>query len=131
MAKKVPAERMAEELKKILNEVADDVYDNLEEITTEFGKKGAKAVRSNAHIAVNGKRYWRHWGYVVEKPTRLSVEATIYNKKEYQLAHLLEHGHETYNQYGGPYRRTPAHPHILEISDELIRDYEKEVMSKL
>lgn len=36
----------------------------------------------------------------------------VYNKAKPGLTHLLEKGHLTMNQFGGPYRRTPAHPHI-------------------
>lgn len=128
---KTPIEKLDAAVQKILEEYQGEIFKNLEEITTDVGKRGAKAVRENAHITVNGKMYWRRWTSEVTHPNRLTVQATIYSQKYYPLAHLLENGHETYNQYGGPYRRTPAHPHINEIGDEVIELYEKEVESKL
>lgn len=128
---KTPIEKLDSAIKRTLEEYADDVFENLEEITEAVGKKGAQAVRENAHIKINGKAYWKRWKSEISHPNRLSVQATIYNQKYYPLAHLLENGHETYNQFGGPYRRTPAHPHILEVGDEVIEMYEREVESKL
>ena len=53
---------------------------------------------------------------------------TIYNEDHYRLTHLLEKGHVTRNQYGGPYKRTPAHRHIKDADDYgkklLIRELE-------
>lgn len=129
--RKTPIEKFDIEIKKILDEYGDDIQENLEVITKSVAQKGAKAVRDSSHIEIKGEKYWKQWRSEINKPNRLTVEATIYNSKLYPLAHLLEHGHETYNQFGGPYRRTPAHPHILEVGDDIIDQYEREVESKL
>lgn len=129
--RKTPIERMDIEIQKILDEYAGELQENLEEVTKAVAQRGAKAVRENAHEKLKGQKYWKRWRHEINKPNRLIVEATIYNQRLYPLAHLLEHGHATYNQYGGPYRRTPAHPHILEVGDDVIEQYEKEVLSKI
>ena len=127
----VPVDRFADAVKDILDEYADNVRENLVEITDKVGKEGAKTLRQNAHANVGGNKYYKQWASITEQPTRVTVTATIHNKKKYQLTHLLEDGHETYNQYGGPYRRTPAHPHIDEVEKVVVEQYETEVVSKL
>lgn len=38
-------------------------------------------------------------------------EGTVYNDKHWQITHLLEDGHDSWNQYGGPYGEVaPADP---------------------
>lgn len=128
---KIPIEKLDKEIQKILDEYADDIYNNLEEITKAVAQKGAAAVRENAHIEINGERYWKRWRSEINHPNRLEIEAVIYNQKLYPLAHLLEHGHLIFNQYGGPYGRTKAYPHINDVGDDVIEQYEKEVINKI
>ena len=120
----VTIDTFAAEVEKILQDYGDGVEKNLKEIAGAVAKKGAAAVRSSARGAQKGKKYPSTWTSEVEE-SRLRVEATIYSRKP-GLPHLLEHGHAKRN--GG---RTAEHVHIAPVEEEVIREFERQVMSKL
>lgn len=121
----VTIDSFASEVNKILQEYSDDVENNLKVIAGQVAKKGAAAVRNSAKGSVGGTgKYARSWTSEVE-PSRLKVEATIYNKKP-GLPHLLEHGHAL--RSGG---RAAPHIHIAPVEEEVISEFERQVMSKL
>lgn len=125
MAKKVPIDRLSEEINNILKEYGDDVSGNVSEIVTAMTKKGAQAVKGQARGAVGGTgRYASGWTSEIEK-SRLATVGTIYNKKP-GLPHLLEFGHAL--RGGG---RTSARPHIEPVEAEIVKEFESKVRSKL
>lgn len=127
---KTALEKFSSEIAGILEEYADDVRGNLEEITKAVGKKGAKAVSAEAKATVNGKMYAGGWTSQVEA-TRLGTTATIYNKARPGLAHLLEHGHVSRNGTGRTFGQVPGHAHIAPVEEELIEEFQKELEKKL
>lgn len=127
---KTPLDKFSAEIAGILEEYADDVQSNLEEITKEVGKKGAKAVQAQAKATVGGKQYASGWTSQVEV-TRLGATATIYNKSQPGLAHLLEHGHVSRNGTGRTFGRVPGHEHIAPVEEELVDDFQKELEKRL
>lgn len=83
---------------------------------------GGKATRT--HMRSNSPKrtgaYSRSWGCDFEDRDG-HHEATVSNRKHYQLTHLLEDGHEIHNQYGGSYGRVkPAQPenHIANAAEQ-------------
>lgn len=119
------ADRFAADVLKILSEYAGSVKENLDEVTKAVAKKGAQAVRRAAAGAVGGSgKYARGWTSKVEVG-RLGVSGVIYNKTP-GLPHLLEYGHA--NRGGG---RTPGRPHIAPAEEQIVKEYEEEVKSKL
>lgn len=125
MAKKSPIERLQADVSAILEEYGDEVAENLDEITKEVGKKGAKALRSSSKGSFGGSgKYARGWTYEVEEG-RLSTTVTLYNRTP-GLPHLLENGHA--KRGGG---RVAGRSHIAPVEAKLIESYEKEVTSKI
>lgn len=119
------ADRFAADVQKILSEYAGSVKENLDEVTKAVAKKGAQMVRRAAAGAVGGSgKYARGWTSKVEVG-RLGVSGVIYNKTP-GLPHLLEYGHA--NRGGG---RTPGRPHIASAEEQIVREFEEEVKSKL
>ena len=119
------ADRFAADVQKILSEYAGSVKENLDEVTKTVAKKGAQMVRRAAAGAVGGSgKYARGWTSKVESG-RFGSSGVIYNKKP-GLPHLLEHGHA--NRNGG---RTPGRPHIAAAAEQIVREFEEEVKSKL
>ena len=114
MARKVPVERLASNIEKILAEYGDEVQDNLDSLTERLGKEGAKTLRSESAGKFRGNRYAKGWTVQVDKE-RLAVIATIYNQTP-GLPHLLENGHA--NRGGG---RTPGRTHISPVEEKLIK----------
>ena len=125
MSRLTSTDRLQAEVSAILEEYGDEVAENLDEITKEVGKKGAKALRSSSKGSFGGSgKYARGWTYEVEEG-RLSTTVTLYNRTP-GLPHLLENGHA--KRGGG---RVAGRSHIAPVEAELIESYEKEVASRL
>lgn len=131
---KVTVDNLQDEINKILDEYAGDVYENLDVITKKIGQKGAQAVRNSAKKEVGGKTYASGWTSQAFK-NRLYTSVVIYNKKQAGLAHLLEHGHVSSNGTGRNYQtdKAPvkAREHILPVEEKLVAEYEREVVANI
>lgn len=126
MAKRVPIDRLADEVEKILTEYGDNVQENLGDIVKQMSKKGAQTLRSQSRGAFGGTgKYAKGWTSTAQTG-RLSAQGTIYNQSLPGLPHLLEHGHA--NRGGG---RTAGRAHIAPVEEALIREFEQKVKSKL
>lgn len=122
----VGIDQFGAEVEKILRKYGDDVRGNLNSIVKDITKKGAKAVRSAASSAVGGSgRYANGWTSQVETG-RVSAQGAIYNGDVPGLPHLLEYGHALRN--GG---RSRAFPHIARVEEQIIKEFESQVKSKL
>lgn len=123
MAKKIPIEKLSDTIKEILDEYADEVNDNLEEVTKKVVQEGAKAVRANARNTFkthSDRPYAKSWRTKIETD-RFSTVGTIYSTKP-GLPHLLENGHA--KRGGG---RVPGRPHIAPVEQKLIEDFEHKI----
>ena len=109
------------DLRAAVNEILEDYAGEVEEAMD-------KAVRDTATDAVRAlkasnpgfadKTYSKGWTKKVTKH-RLYSEATVYNKTEGHLTHLLEFGHALRN--GG---RARAFPHIAPVNDKVPEMFE-------
>lgn len=126
MARRTPIDRLTLEVGKILEEYGENVQENLNEIVSQMSKQGAKAVKSEARGTFGGSgKYASGWTSQIETG-RVSAQGTIYNKDVPGLPHLLEHGHA--NRNGG---RTAGRIHIAKVEEQLVKDFESKVISKL
>lgn len=125
MAKRTNAERFAADVQKILQEYGDSVKDNLDIVTKAVARKGAQAVKRAAGQFGGGGDYAKGWTATIEV-SRLKVEAAIHNKRKPGLPHLLENGHALRN--GG---RAPGRVHIAPVEEQIVKEYENEVLSKI
>lgn len=80
----------ADEVKKIVAEVAEDVKEKIQE-----------------EAPVDTGAYKKSWIVTQTKKSSLGAEYTVHSKEKYRLTHLLEFGHA--KRGGG---RTKAQPHI-------------------
>ena len=126
MSKKIPVDRLAAEIEKILTEYGEKVQENVDEAAQRVTKAGAKAVKGNAKGSFGGTgKYAGGWTSKFEKG-RLSSQGTIYNGTVPGLPHLLEHGHA--NRNGG---RTSGREHIGPVEQKIIEDFEKAVKAAI
>lgn len=95
---------------ELIRKYGDTVYDALEESINEVAKEAASKLK-NDQMPFDTKTggYQKDWTWQKVK-SRLFVNAIVYNKKHYQLSHLLEYGHAKQN--GG---RTRAFEHIAPV----------------
>lgn len=129
MAKKVTIDNLGEAIGKILDEYAEDIQGNLDVITKKIGQKGAKALQSQSKSTFDGEKYAKGWGTTVEQ-NRLYTTVYIHNKKQAGLAHLLENGHVKANGTGR-YGMWGGREHIAPVEQELVVQYEREVINAL
>ena len=110
------ARSVDEQMREITKQFDSNFNKEVEEITTQAGRECAKKLRS-----VSPKRTGKYAsGWTAKKqPGGLhGVSSVVYNNKAPGLAHLLEYGHA--NKGGG---RTPAHPHIKSVEQEMSEEY--------
>ena len=126
MAKKVPIGRLADEIRKILDEYQDDVLGLSNEAVQKTVKAGVKALKAESKSKFGGKgKYAAGWTSYFETG-RVSAQGVIYNAATPGLPHLLEYGHA--NRGGG---FTPGRPHIAPIEEKIIQEFEQNLRSEL
>lgn len=126
MAKKVPLDRLAESIGKILEEYGEDTVKDVDAAVRKAAQAGARTLRAESKAKFGGKgKYASGWTAKIEKE-RLGTTGIIHNARTPGLPHLLEHGHA--NRGGG---RTPGRTHIAPVEDKLVRDFESVLRKKL
>lgn len=104
------------------NEILDD---ELGAAIHEVGKSTRTDLRSNSPKQTGA--YSRSWACDYSDKEG-HHEAVVANRKHWQVTHLLEDGHDTKNQYGGPYGHVgPADPehHLQQAQERGIRKLEQ------
>lgn len=123
---------LADAMSEIIEEYSDEVIRDLPETTKEAGKKCVKELKSAAKAAgIGGSKYV---GSFRSKETRNDsrvTTVTVYSS-QYQLAHLLEHGHIVRNRPGGRIVGTArAFPHWAPAEEKASDDLEKTIKMKI
>lgn len=77
-------------ISEILDEYGDEVRTAMYDAVRKTANNARKEVRANSKA--KWKRYKSGWSVKYET-TRLSIDAHVYNRTKYMLAHLLEFGH--------------------------------------
>lgn len=114
------------EIAKILSKYGDEVAENIQKVTKEIARKGAKAVKQNAQSDFKGTgKYAAGWTSQA-KEGRYSSQGIIYNRAKPGLPHLLEHGHA--KRGGG---RTDGREHIAPVEQEVIKSFEEAIKEAL
>ena len=123
------------DIQNILGIYSKEVDDALYEVCKEVGKDAVNLVKSKSPVNEKNTqhkgRYRRGWTMDLQKGFGV-VEATIHNRTDYQLTHLLEREHVGKNQYGV---WGTVHPksegHISDAEKIAVAQYEKEVEARL
>lgn len=121
---KVPVDRLADAVKKVLRDYAQDVDKDVNDLTRAIGKKGAQAVKQASAGAFGGGAYSKSWTSTLET-SRFGSTAVIHSKKP-GLPHLLENGHAKRN--GG---RVSGRSHIAPVEEKLVEEFQKAVEQAL
>lgn len=117
------------DIKEILGEYSKEIDDNMYEIAKEIARDGVKKLKSTSPVnqknTRNKGRYKRGWTMDIEKGFGV-VEATIHNKTDYQLTHLLEKPHLKRN---GGY--TIPKVHIAPVEQDCIQDFKRQLKERI
>lgn len=123
MVVNVGYDKLSEELQKQLSEYSQDVTDGLNEAFKQLGDDGVKELSQERPYHNRTGQYAKNFA-VTQRKTASAVHGaesyTIYNKKRYQITHLLEHGHLTRNG-----KRTAAFKHWQPALDNIDKEAEK------
>lgn len=111
MGVSIKASQLSSEMKAMLEEYQTEVS----EAVIEALKETADEATQELHTAgtFSGTKYRSSWTNEIQKKKFYS-DAVVYNKKHYQLTHLLEFGHAKQN--GG---RTREFPHIAPVNEKV------------
>lgn len=117
------------EISKVLEEYVKDVDKIAGECMRETAKEAVEKLKATSPRKKGGGRYARGWT-MSEERGYTGTDYIVHNK-QYQLTHLLEHGHAVSNQYGATGRRAAAHPHIEPVEQWAIAEVENKIVGRL
>lgn len=126
---KVSFDSLDEELKKELENYNVEVARVTNESIKEAAREAARTLKKGGPYKNRTGKYARDWTTRQRKKNKSVIEVqgyTVYNKKNYQLTHLLEYGHQSRN--GG---RAKAFSHIAPLNDQIGEIVASKIESKL
>lgn len=133
MARRTKAADLAIVIGKIVEDYGDSLTNNLTEVTKKVARAGASELRGVSRDKFGqsdrDKPYASGWG-VTDTGTRLAPSATVWNRTNPGLVHLLEHGHAI-RRGGRTVGVARAFPHVQQVEEEMVREYEKEVVNAI
>ena len=101
---------LASTIAKELTEYSQVVTDGLKKDIRTVAKECAKEIKINSPKDTG--EYAKSWGTKVLYEGTDDIRISVYNKKHYQLTHLLEYGHELKSASGKTLGTVGAKPHI-------------------
>lgn len=112
----VKIDNLDEEIKKQLEEYNVNVVTATNESIQEAAKEAVKTLKQGGPYQKRTGKYAKDWTAKQRDRSKSVVTVdgyTVYNKKHYQLTHLLEFGHQSRN--GG---RAKAFSHIATVNEQ-------------
>lgn len=102
MIVKANPDNLPEELVKELQDWTNtELRQKVNEAIRETAETGAKMLRNGGPYAERTGKYTKDWDAKMRKKALTAItnteEYTVYNKRKYQLTHLLENGHQSRN----------------------------------
>lgn len=128
MTKLVEIDDLSDTIMEELMRYNEVTTEQLEKIAKEIAKEGAKKLKATSTKGRGSKKghYADGWTITAVKTGQYSFSFVIHNKKKPGLTHLLENGHQL--RTGG---RAKAFPHIKEVEEWCILEYERRVEEEL
>jgi Bacteriophage HK97-gp10, putative tail-component len=107
-------DNLANEINRLLAGYSEEVTAEIEKAASDVAKECRKEIEYDSpHLTGTYERSWK-----IKKQSKRGKPKYIIHNVEYQLTHLLEHGHA--KRGGG---RTRAFPHIAPAEERAIRKF--------
>ncbi len=110
-------------------ELDDAMYEEAKSIAKEGVQELKRVSPVNPNKTSHRGKYRRGWTMDIQKGFG-TVEATIHNKTDYQLTHLLERPHVIRNGVGTWGTSTPK-VHIQPVEQQCIKEFEEELTRRI
>ena len=126
---KVSLDNLDEEIKKELENFNVEVVRATNESIKEAAREAARTLKKGGPYKNRTGKHARGWTTRQREKNKSVIEVqgyTVYNKKNYQLTHLLEHGHQSRN--GG---RVKEFAHIAPVNEQIGEMIVSKIESKL
>lgn len=120
MANGINIDQLAREIAKGLEEYSQDVVEKVNLSSTKVSKEAVKRLKATS--PKKSGDYKKGWRQKEEKYIGQPNTHIIHNKTNYQLTHLLEHGHA---KAGGG--RVEGIPHVRPVEKEVIEQFTQDV----
>lgn len=130
-SKRVKPDELAQAITEALKGYTAEVDIATKEVVTKVSKDCAKDVKSNAAAFFGNGRYARGWAAKKMFENSTDIRYVIHNKTDYQLAHLLEFGHDKWlwgKHVGG---RVAGRSHIRPAYEKADEALERDIKVRL
>lgn len=110
-------DNLSEEIERMLQDFNVQAIEAANNSIEETAEEAAEMLRKGGPYRERTGKYTRDWTAGQREKRKSVVEIngyTVYNKKNYQLTHLLEYGHQSRN--GG---RVKAFSHITPVNEQV------------
>ena len=113
------------DVNKILDAYAKDIARDVTTDAEIVAKQGVTELKNTTGTyRVRTGKYNRGWRVKSDK-LKNGGTSIIYNATDYQLTHLLEHGHDIVGRDGTKKGRARAFVHIKPVEQKCIEEYER------
>ncbi len=116
----INVDNLAAELAAGLTEYSDEITETIKNAVEEVSKSAVEELKKTSPTRTGA--YAKDWAAKKAYEDTRSKRKTVYNKKHYQLTHLLEFGHAKRN--GG---RVAAVPHIKAVEEKVAQEFEEAI----
>ena len=119
---------LAAAIMEMVEDYTQTCAEDMMRIAQEVAKDGVKMLKAKSPRGTGSKKghYADGWTVKAVKTDPYSFSFVVHNKKKPGLTHLLENGHQL--RGGG---RARAFPHIAEVEEWCIEEYERRLNKEL
>lgn len=120
MSKLVKSDSLAEVIAEELLKFNEQVAAGIKTACADVAKECCVEIKQNSPKLTGS--YKKGWRAKLDFEGANTVKYVVHNKTDYQLTHLLEHGHA---KLGGG--RAPAFPHVAPAEEHAVQELEERI----
>lgn len=129
LSRRVGALNFGAECRKLLDEYGKEVHEAIDEVLPDIAETGVKMLRANSKKRTGS--YAKDWAKMQVRAWGYGSTYTIYNRKHYRVAHLLENSHPFKDASGRVIAAWTGDEVIKTVEDYLFDMVEQEVKRAL